>query len=72
MQRIAGYPFCGIVGQEDMKLALVLNVINPSLGGVLIKGEKGSAKQKSDESNPASRKNLRDLICLQNGTVHYV
>ena len=35
-------------------------------------GEKGSAKQKSDESNPASRKNLRDLICLQNGTVHYV
>lgn len=44
MQRIAVYPFCGIVGQDDMKLALILNVINPSLGGVLIKGEKGTAK----------------------------
>lgn len=38
------YPFSAIVGQEDMKLALILNVINPSLGGVLIKGEKGTAK----------------------------
>ncbi len=38
------YPFAAIVGQEDMKLALILNVINPSLGGVLIKGEKGTAK----------------------------
>ena len=44
MQRIAVYPFCGIVGQDDMKLALILNVINPGLGGVLIKGEKGTAK----------------------------
>jgi magnesium chelatase subunit I len=38
------YPFTAIVGQEDMKLALILNVINPSLGGVFIKGEKGTAK----------------------------
>lgn len=38
------YPFTAIVGQEDMKLALILNVINPALGGVLIKGEKGTAK----------------------------
>ncbi len=38
------YPFVAIVGQDDMKLALILNVINPSLGGVLIKGEKGTAK----------------------------
>lgn len=38
------YPFTAIVGQDDMKLALILNVINPSLGGVLIKGEKGTAK----------------------------
>lgn len=38
------YPFCGIVGQEDMKKALILNVINPLLGGVLIRGEKGTAK----------------------------
>lgn len=44
MKRNAVYPFTAIVGQEDMKLALILNVINPALGGVLIKGEKGTAK----------------------------
>lgn len=38
------YPFTAIVGQEEMKLALILNLINPSLGGVLIRGEKGTAK----------------------------
>lgn len=38
------YPFTAIVGQEKMKKALVLNIINPLLGGVLIKGEKGTAK----------------------------
>ena len=44
VQHTAVYPFTAIVGQEDMKLALILNVINPLLGGVLIKGEKGTAK----------------------------
>lgn len=44
MKRVAVYPFTAIVGQEDMKLSLILNVINPALGGVLIKGEKGTAK----------------------------
>lgn len=38
------YCFTAIVGQEDMKTALILNVINPLLGGVLIRGEKGTAK----------------------------
>lgn len=38
------YPFTAIVGQEKMKLALILNLINPALGGVLIRGEKGTAK----------------------------
>ena len=38
------YPFTGIVGQEKMKEALILNIINPALGGVLIRGEKGTAK----------------------------
>jgi len=31
------YPFTAIVGQEQMKLALILNLINPTLGGVLIR-----------------------------------
>ncbi len=38
------YPFSAIVGQEKMKMALVLNAINPRLSGVLIRGEKGTAK----------------------------
>lgn len=38
------YPFSAIVGQEEMKLALILNAIQPSIGGVLIRGEKGTAK----------------------------
>ena len=38
------FPFAAIVGQERMKLALTLNAINPLVGGVLIRGEKGTAK----------------------------
>jgi len=38
------FPFSAIVGQERMKKALVLNAINPRLGGVLIRGQKGTAK----------------------------
>ena len=38
------YPFTAIVGHEKMKEALILNIINPSLGGILIRGEKGTAK----------------------------
>ncbi|MDF2953683.1 MAG: Mg-chelatase subunit ChlI [Thermodesulfobacterium sp.] len=38
------FPFCAVVDQEEMKLGLILNVIDPSIGGVLIMGEKGTAK----------------------------
>ncbi|SDZ13789.1 protoporphyrin IX magnesium-chelatase [Proteiniborus ethanoligenes] len=38
------YPFTAIVGQESMKKALILNIINPSIGGVLVRGEKGTGK----------------------------
>lgn len=38
------FPFVAIVGQDRLKMALILNVINPSLSGVLIRGEKGTAK----------------------------
>lgn len=38
------FPFVRIVGQEEMKRALLLNIVDPSIGGVLIRGEKGTAK----------------------------
>ena len=38
------YPFAALVGQEKLKRALLLCAINPSIGGLLIRGEKGTAK----------------------------
>lgn len=40
----APYPLSAIVGQDDLKLALLLNAISPEVGGVLVRGEKGTAK----------------------------
>ena len=40
----APYPFSAIVGQDDLKLALLLNAVSPEVGGVLVRGEKGTAK----------------------------
>lgn len=40
----AGYPFSAIVGHDDLRLALLLNAVHPAIGGVLVRGEKGTAK----------------------------
>ncbi|MFC5958672.1 putative cobaltochelatase [Streptomyces pratens] len=38
------YPFTAVVGQDDLRLALLLNAVSPQVGGVLVRGEKGTAK----------------------------
>lgn len=38
------FPFSGIVGQAEMKLSLILNVIDPKIGGVMILGDRGTGK----------------------------
>lgn len=40
----AGFPFSAVVGHEDLRLALILNAISPRIGGVCVRGEKGTAK----------------------------
>ena len=43
-QQPIAYPFTAIVGQDEMKLALILNVIDPNIGGVLVMGHRGTGK----------------------------
>ncbi len=47
------YPFSAIVGQQDMKLALSLIAVQPAIGGVLISGERGTAKTTAVRALPA-------------------
>jgi Mg-chelatase subunit ChlI len=57
------YPFSAIVGQELMKKALVINIIDSTIGGVLIRGEKGTAKSTAVRALAAllpSRKAVKD------------
>jgi len=41
---VSTYPFSAVVGMDDMRLALVLNAVSPAIGGLLVRGEKGTAK----------------------------
>jgi magnesium chelatase subunit D len=43
-RRVNSYPFSAVAGLEDLKLALLINAVSPSVGGVLVRGEKGTAK----------------------------
>jgi magnesium chelatase subunit D len=42
--RVTAYPFSAVVGMDDLKLALLVNAVSPAVGGVLLRGEKGTAK----------------------------
>ena len=44
MQKRVSFPFSAIVSLDKLKLAILINAINPKIGGVLIKGPKGSGK----------------------------
>jgi magnesium chelatase subunit D len=52
MQEPVTYPFTAIVDLDDLKLGLILNVINPRIGGLLIRGSKGSGKTTAVRSLP--------------------
>ena len=41
---MTGFPFAAVVGHDDLRLALLLNAVHPAIGGVLVRGEKGTAK----------------------------
>lgn len=62
------YPFTAIVGQERMKEAIVLNLIDPTLGGVLIRGQKGTAKTTAVRSIPELMKGLKIVEVPANAT----
>jgi magnesium chelatase subunit I len=44
MSKIKNFPFAAIIGQDEMKLALQLNIIDPKIGGVMILGDRGTGK----------------------------
>jgi magnesium chelatase subunit I len=44
VRNVKNFPFAAIIGQDEMKLALQLNVIDPKIGGVMIMGDRGTGK----------------------------
>ncbi|MBN2305171.1 MAG: ATP-binding protein [Anaerolineae bacterium] len=70
--RQAVYPFTAIVGQERMKRALVLNAVNPSIGGVLVRGERGTAKSTAARALAALLPEIEIVAdCRFNCNPHY-
>ena len=57
------FPFSAILAQEEMKLALLLNAVNPAIGGVLIRGEKGTAKS-------TAARGVRELLPANDDGTH--
>jgi magnesium chelatase subunit I len=75
------FPFTAIVGQEEMKLALILNIIDPRIGGVIIMGDRGTGKSTTIraladllpeieviKNNPYNQHPTDDIIAFGNET----
>ncbi|MGW0872982.1 putative cobaltochelatase [Streptomyces sp. NPDC002740] len=56
------FPFTAVVGQDDLRLALLLNAVSPKVGGVLVRGEKGTAKSTAVRALAALMPSL-DVVC---------
>ncbi len=65
MQDAREYPFSAVVGQDDFKLALLANAVDPRIGGVLASGDRGTAKSTLARSFAA-------LLKDENGYVPFV
>lgn len=69
LAEVEPFPFLAIVGQEEMKLALLLSVINPRVGGVLLIGPRGTAKTTAVRALadllPSTRRSLCPYGCTE-------
>ena len=64
---ISNYPFCAVAGQHEFKLALILNAINPAIGGVLVSGPRGCAKSTLARGITDILPDAHDLVTLPLG-----
>ena len=56
------FPFSAIVGQDDMKLAIMLTAIDPSIGGVLVFGDRGTGKSTAVRALAALLPKMRAVV----------
>jgi magnesium chelatase subunit I len=68
LAEVEPFPFLAIVGQEEMKLALILSLINPGVGGVLLIGPRGTAKTTAVRSLTDLLPNVRRSLCINGCT----
>lgn len=61
------YPFSAIVGQDEMKLALTLAAVDPTIGGVLILGDRGTAKSTAVRALPGLLPSLKVVVGCRYG-----
>ena len=56
------FPFSAIVGQDDMKMAIMLTAIDPSIGGVLVFGDRGTGKSTAVRALAALLPKMRAVV----------